>query len=271
MVIKLGCHGSTWELDYDKETDKLHDMLNVVELTDFQGIDIQVSLLGKYKNNPELLKKELDIRGLQLAALTIPFSWEHETETEEEIKISNYYLDYLKRFPSALMNAAPRVGKDRSNLYQRQQGIISCVNALGRRATDEGIVCSFHPSSPETSYFRTEEDYHTLFSLLDRRYVGYTPDTGHIAFGGMDVNETFEKYKSFIKHVHFKDANIKNEWRKMGTGEIDFPEIVRGLKEQGYQGWIMVEEETEESSMNPEKAIKNINDYVQKKIQPIIY
>ncbi len=266
MDMKYGCHGSTWELDYDKETDNLVGIMDVVQNSGFQGIDVQVSLLGRFKQAPERLKEELDNRGLELAALTIPFSWSGQQETEEEIALSRHYIDYLKHFPDAIMNVAPRVGNNRNHLVQRQKEIITCANALGKRASDHGIICSFHPSSPPTSFFRTEEDYEVLFAGLATEYIGYTPDAGHIAYGGMDVMKIFKKYMHAIRHVHIKDAVATPEWRKMGTGEVDFPGIVKELVKAGYTGWIMFEEETEESIKNPTQAIMDISDYVQRQI-----
>ncbi|WP_102272508.1 sugar phosphate isomerase/epimerase family protein [Cytobacillus massiliigabonensis] len=270
MPIQFGCHGSTWELDYDKETDYLDHIIRVVKETGFQGIDVQVSLLGRFKNAPELLKAELDKHGVQLAALTLPFTWSHNEETEGERKLADYYMDYLKHFPGALMNIAPRVGPDREHLAERQRDIIQCANALAKRAHDQGIICCFHPSSPPTSYFRTEEDYKVLFEGLNARYIGYTPDAGHIAFGGMDVVEIFKRYLPMIKHVHIKDASFTPEWKTMGEGDIDFPQIVQILTEHGYEGWIMVEEETKESTADPDSAVGNIGTYVKKHLEPIV-
>ncbi|MCM3763864.1 sugar phosphate isomerase/epimerase [Neobacillus niacini] len=269
MSIRFGCHGSTWELDYDKETDYLDHIISVVKNSGFKGIDVQVSLLGKFKSAPEQLKEKLDEHGLELAALTLPFSWLGSEESEQERELADYYLSYLLHFPNALLNVAPRVGPNRVNLLTRQREIIQCANSLANRAYDQGIVCSFHPSSPPTSYFRVEEDYTLLFEELDTRYIGYTPDAGHIAFGGMDPVEIVKRYLPIIKHVHFKDASFKPEWKTMGQGEIDFPAIVASLTDYGYNGWIMVEEETKESSANPDNAIMNIGDYVRKELEPI--
>jgi len=58
--------------------------------------------------------------------------------------------------------------------------------------------------------------------------------------------------------------------KKMGTGDIDFPLIVQNLKNNGYTGWIMVEEETEKVATDPNKVIFDINNYVSGKLQPIV-
>lgn len=270
MGIKFGCHGSTWELDYDKEIDYLDDIMDTVSKAGFKGIDVQVAMLGKYKNHPEKLKEELDKRGIELAALTVPFSWENDQETKEEKEHADYFINYLKHFPRAVMNVPSRVGPSRKNLLNRQKQIINCANALGKRAFEHGVVASFHPASPATSYFRTKEDYDVLFDLLDTRYVGYTPDAGHIKAGGMNPVEIVQDNLAIIKHVHFKDCSNAYEWKEMGTGDIDFPTIVQNLNDNGYTGWIMVEEETEDVATDPNKVIFDINDYVSSKLQPIV-
>src|SRR5699024_10772201 len=116
MGIKFGCHGSTWELDYDKEIDYLDDIIDTVSKAGFKGIDVQVAMLGKYKNHPERLKEELDKRGIELAALTVPFSWENDQETKEEKEHVDYFINYLEHFPSAVMNVPSRVVLSKKNL-----------------------------------------------------------------------------------------------------------------------------------------------------------
>ena len=168
------------------------------------------------------------------------------------------------------MNVPSRVGPNRDNLLKRQREIISGANELGKRAHDNGVVTSFHPISPANSYFRFEEDYTFLLEELDARYMGYTPDVGHIIFGEMKPIDIIRKYLPIIKHVHFKDATISSEWKKMGHGDIDFPEIVKTLKDYGYKNWIIVEEETQEAATNSDQVILDIGDYVNNNLKQIV-
>lgn len=108
-----------------------------------------------------------------------------------------------------------------------------------------------------------------MFKNLDIRYLGYTPDAGHITAGGMNAVDVISNNLSIVKHVHFKDCSNDLKWRKMGEGDIDFPKIVCDLVNYGYNGWIMVEEETPETVIDPDTAIFNIYKYVKENLLPI--
>lgn len=270
MAINFGCQGSTWVLDYDIEADIMDKIMDDIKNGGFKGLDMQHTLLGKYKNEPERFKEELDKRDLKLAALTLPMAFPGGSMSPEEKQLIDFYIDYLKHFPGAIMNIPSRIGPNRDNLVQRQKEIIKGANELGKYAHDHGIITSIHPISYKTSYWRFKEDYDVLLNGLDPRYMGYTPDAGHIAFGGMDPVEIFKEYLPLIKHVHFKDASINNEWKKMGEGDIDFAGCVQVLVDDGYKGWIMVEEETPEAQLNTTNVIADIGQYVEKNLMPIV-
>ena len=257
-------------LDYDIEADMLDKIMDDIKNGGFKGLDMQVALLGRYKNEPERLKEELDKRGLELAALTLPTAFEGGHESPTERANTDYFLNYLKYFPGAILNVPSRIGPNRDNLLQRQKEIIKGANELGKRAHENGIITSIHPISYKTSYWRFEDDYKVLLEGLDPRYMGYTPDVGHIIFGGMDPVKIFKEYFSLIRHVHFKDASVNLEWKKMGEGDIDFAGCVQVLVDGGYKGWIMVEEETPEAQLKTTETIAEIGKYVEKNLYPIL-
>lgn len=270
MTISIGCHGSTWDLDYDRESDRLDDVLDVIADHGFEGIDAQIALLGRYRTRPQALKDSLDRRGLRLAALTVPFTWPDLSETADERALADEFIEFVRYFPGALLNIPPRTGPNREHLLERQKAILSSANAMARRSAEKGVSCSFHPSSPPTSYFRTRDDYEVMFNLIDADYLGWTPDLGHIARGGMEAVAMVMDHYNFVRHVHIKDHSMspKPDWRKMGTGEIDFVDMAARLHAVGYGGWIMVEEETEQSAREPDAAVRDIGVYVTQHLRP---
>jgi inosose dehydratase len=107
-----------------------------------------------------------------------------------------------------------------------------------------------------------EHDYKVLLDGLDGRFVGFAPDAGHMAKGGMDVLGIFRRYHAAIRHVHFKDMAADGTWAEMGKGTIDFPAIVAALRAGGYTGWIMVEDESPRAEISPDAVTLDNGKYV---------
>jgi len=268
--INFGCQFYTWQMSGKKYIGKLPHILKVVNAAGFAGIEPETLMLGAYYEDPQELKDILVQHGLKLGAITLVQDWAGPVETKQESQEAELIFKYTKFFPGTHLVLGQMPGKDRTDLQQRQANAIACVNAVAVRAFDQGIFCSFHPNSPLGSVFRTRDDYRVLLDGLDSRVVGFAPDSGHIAKGGMDVIEVFQSYMSFIKHVHFKDITASGEWTAMGAGVIDFPQIVTMLKAAGYNGWIMIEEESPEAEINPDIATNKNGKYLHQALLPLI-
>ena len=268
--IKFGCQFYTWQMSGNRYAGKLPDILNIVKPAGFAGIESEPWMLGSYYDDPSALKDLLAQFNLQLGAVAFVCSWADPHETEQERSEADRVFSYARSFPETHLVLVQAPGKDRSNLRQRQENLISCVNAVAARAVDQGLSCSYHPNSPEGSVIRIEDDYKILLDGLDSSLVGFAPDTGHIARGGMDVIQILKTYRLLIKHVHFKDITTSGGWTAMGAGIIDFPEIVTFLKDTDYAGWIMIEEESPEAEVDPNKATTKNGEYLRGSLLPIV-
>ncbi|HLO31159.1 MAG TPA: sugar phosphate isomerase/epimerase [Anaerolineales bacterium] len=268
--IKFGCQFYTWQMSGNRYAGKLPQILNIVRPAGFAGIESEPWMLGSYYDDPSMLKDLLAQFNLQLGAIAFVCNWANPDETEQERSEAERVFSYAKSFPESQLVLVQAPGEDRSNLRQRQENLISCVNAVGARAVDQGLTCSYHPNSPAGSVFRIEADYKLLLDGLDSRVVGFAPDTGHIAKGGMDVVKIFKIYRPLIKHIHFKDITASGGWTGMGAGIIDFPGIVTMLRNSGYAGWIMIEEESPEAEVDPNTATTKNGEYLRRSLLPIV-
>jgi inosose dehydratase len=268
--IKFGCQFYTWQMSGNRYVGKLPEILNIVKPAGFAGIESEPGMLGSYYDNPSKLKDLLAEFNLQLGAIAFVCDWANPDETEQERSDAERVFRYAKSFPGAHLVLVQAAGIDRSNLRQRQENLISCVNAIAARAVDYGLSCSYHPNSPDGSVVRIEEDYKIFLDALDSTVVGFAPDTGHIARGGMDVAKILNTYRPLIKHVHFKDITSSGGWTAMGAGIIDFPGIVTMLKDTGYAGWIMIEEESPQAEVDPNTATTKNGKYLQRSLLPMV-
>ncbi len=259
-MIRYGCQTYPWKMNEKRFAGDLPHIARVTAEAGFEGLEAEIVMLGGFFDSPARTKEILDENGLALAALVLHQDWAHPQETEEERALSDRAIAFLGCFPRAkLMVSHHALPGDRADdpgvLTIRRNYLMNCMASVANRAAERGIVTAFHPNSSVNSLFRTRADYDVLFPMLERTAVGFIPDIGHIANGGMEPLEILKESRSLIRHVHFKDRLGPNTWAVMGEGTIDYPAIVRYLEETGYGGWIMVEDESPEAAADSDGVV----------------
>ncbi|MEM9326051.1 MAG: TIM barrel protein [Bacteroidota bacterium] len=267
--IKLACETYTWQMPGESYRGRLDHIMRVVSQSGFSGIEPETSFFGRL-SDPVLMKETLDRHGLALAALCHVEDWRNPEETQGERQRSDQWIDFLSHFPETIYLLVQMPGADREDLRERQQNLLRCVNGIAERASSRGIICSYHPNSPEGSIYRTEDDYKILLSGLNTECIGYCPDVGHIARGGMDPLRVIKEYRDMVNLVHYKDMYADGRWAATGAGAIDFKAITEYLVETHYRGWIIMEDECDEAITNPDGVTIKDGEYIRKHIQPLI-
>jgi len=268
-MIKYGFQTYTWQMSYEKYADKIEHILDITKQSGLLGIEPDTSMLKGYFDSPEAFKKVLAEKGVELASLCVVCDWLHDGETADEKQFADKAIEFVRGFPNPMLMLVPMPQNDRSNLAERQKNTLTCVNNIAKRAADFGIESVFHPNSPPGSVFRTFDDYKLMLDGLDSKYVGYAPDSGHIIVGGMDVYDIFRDYMSVIKHVHLKDVGTDGKWKIMGEGITDFVKIVEMLHRSGYNGYVVVEDESSEAEDDPDAVSLKNGEYIRSKLMPI--
>lgn len=264
--IQYGCQTYPWKMNISAYAGKVPHIIQKTAEAGFQGLEAEICMLGDYFHKPEEVKALLEENHIDLAALVLHQPWEQAQETEEERQLSDEAIAFLSHFPFAKLMVSHHAGQtprgDGEALLTRRKNLLSCMDSVACRAAERGIVTCYHPNSAKNSLFRTAEDYKVLFELMDRTRVGWAPDVGHIVNGGMDALTLLKEGRSRICHVHFKDRAADGAWAVMGKGDIDYPAIVRYLKESGYGGWIMVEDESPEAEQDSDGVVLRDGTYM---------
>ena len=119
------------------------------------------------------------------------------------------------------------------------------ANAIGKEVLETtGLQVGVHPHLG--SLVQHRDDIRRVMDTTDPRYFNLCPDVGHLAGGGMDPTEIVKTYASRVIHLHLKDwkrpvPGQLSGFAELGTGEVDFPALVRELKTIGFHGWADVE------------------------------
>jgi len=145
------------------------------------------------------------------------------------------------------------------------------LNRIGKFLAGRGMRAVFHPHVG--TYVETRAEIDRLCELTDPAVVGLCPDTGHLAYAGVDPAQIFHDYADRIGYVHLKDIDPEKLSRvradridfvhavalglfvELGTGMVMISRIIDALKRAAYRGWVIVEQD---APANPlDAAIEN--------------
>ena len=282
--VKLGIAPIAWTNDDMPDLGKentFEQCISEMALAGFTGSEVG----NKYPKDTEVLKKALELRGMEICnqwfscfLLTKPFE-----EVEKEFRSQLAYLQAMGAKVIGVseqshivqgMTDTPVLGHKYVMNDEEWDTFCNGMNRLGRIAKEEyGIALTFHHHMGTVVQDEAEVD--RMMENTDPEYVSLLFDTGHFAYCGVDPLKMVKKYADRIKHVHLKDIRremvekVKAEnlsfldGVRMGTftvpgdGCIDFDPIFKVLEETGYEGYMLVEAEQDPAKANPlEYAMK---------------
>jgi inosose dehydratase len=267
-MMRIGCQTYAWQMSLSLYQGKIDHISEVVGQAGFSGLEPEVVMLGEFAT-AERLRGALEPNNLGLAALTLVEDWTGEHETPSERVSADAAIALTKSFDGALLVLCQMPGKDRKDLRERQGRLLSCVRDVAARAEDAGVGTTFHPNSPEGSLFRTSGDYEILVGGLPGS-VGFTPDLGHVARGGMDPLAVVQQYRERVNHVHAKDMDDDGRWALIGTGVVPVAQVAELLQRTGYEGWFVLEDESELARRDPDGVAAQLGSYVNQVLWPLI-
>ena len=282
--VKLGIAPIAWTnddmLDLGKEN-TFEQCVSEMALAGFTGSEVG----NKYPKDPEVLKKALELRGVEICnqwfssfLITKPFE-----EVEKEFRAQ---LTFLKAMGAKVIGASeqsysvqgqmdtPVFGHKYEMNDEEWDTFCTGMNKLGKIAKEEyGIALTFHHHMGTVVQSLAEVD--RMMENTDPEYVSLLFDTGHFTYCGEDPLEVVKKYVHRIKHVHLKDIRpevveqVKKENMSFlagvragaftipGDGCINYDPIFKVLEDAGYEGYMVVEAEQDPAKANPlEYAIR---------------
>ena len=136
------------------------------------------------------------------------------------------------------------------------QTLFANMDRISEACAARGIEACIHPH-----WGTMVQNIDEVERVLDNSSVGLCLDTGHLTCGGADVVELTKKYADRVSIVHAKDLHkdmtdklltgemvwgegIKaGMFAPVGQGDIDFPTIVATLKDAGFDGYYVLEQD----------------------------
>ncbi len=150
--------------------------------------------------------------------------------------------------------------------------VAGMLDELDELCDGYGLTHAVHPHVG--TLIETAADVTTV---LERSGVGWCLDTGHLLIGGYDPAQFARDASDRIVHVHLKDVHRSvvetaaksgrsiqqavndGVFCPLGEGDAPIRATVETLESAGYQGWYVLEQDTDLGSDEPEPGVGPID------------
>ncbi len=195
---------------------------------------------------------------LALPLPTVMVPWEPcvEAALAGDLAMVERALAFTAAFPGAVLSLGSATVMSPGPREEKFAAAARFYNAAGEAGRRHGVTVAFHPSSHHDTLLETRADYDRIMELTDPALIGWVPDTGHILRGRQDILDTLESYSDRIRYLHLKDVDAAGRWAMLGAGACDIPAVIATVaKAPNFNGWLVVEEESEEAGRDPAAAV----------------
>lgn len=264
------------------------------EMFDTGYVGTELGDWGFMPTDPERLEEALSKQNLEMVGAFVPVNFvnplEHEKGARTAIKIAALLSAVNKDDAKIVLsdeNGKNEVRRKMAGRIKPQHGLNDSewntfakgVNHVAKRVLDEtGVQSVFHHHC--AGFVETPKEIETLLDKSDPDLINLCFDSGHYAFGGGETVSGLKRFSGRLAHVHFKDwsqsiaeESKKKEWDyfesvgngifcELGKGSIDFKAILKELKSQGYDGWIVVEQDILPGMGSPKESAQRNRDYL---------
>jgi len=269
-MIRIGNAPTSWGIE--KSADPTYPLwssvLDEVAKAGYDGLEL--GPLGYLPSDPQVLRAELEQRGLRLSAANMMQSLADPSTTSDLLQAAesscklagalgaSYYVIIDGLVPER-EETAGRSG-DAPRLEGEGWGrLVETVGRLAEIAAGHGLVAAVHPHAGTRIEFRDEIE--RLLAETDPSLVHLCIDTGHATYAGIDPVELAQEHADRLAYVHLKDVNRSvraqaisdragfwEAYRRgifciLGTGSVDFAALHKVLADIGYSGWLTVEQD----------------------------
>jgi inosose dehydratase len=290
------CSWGTLEFDEARgEQIPFDRMLDELAETGYTGTEL--GDWGYMPADPAALRAELDKRGLTMLGAFVPVALKdpaaHQAGVANALKTASLlaavasdpkpYLvlaDNNGTVAARTRNAGrvtPQLGLSGEEWRTFAEG----ADQVGRAVLAEtGLRTVFHHHC--AGYVETPDEIARLLELTDPAALGLVFDTGHYAYGsgGFDVVAGLERFKDRVWYIHLKDCHpgVAAEARahgwdyfealrhgvfcELGKGGVDFPAVLRWLRQSGYEGYALVEQDVLPGMGAPKDSARRNREYL---------
>ena len=297
MTIKIGTAPVSWgimEVEGWGGQQPYQSVLDEMQQAGYIGTE-----LGPYDYfpvEPRKLKSELSAHGLELVAAFVPIPLANADRHEAGFKEAIQTAELLSKSGAKLIVLADVMSKERlavaGRVDDKRDGMsdkqwaeaAKILTRVAGACRDLGLDSVFHHHA--ATFIETPREIERLCDSVDADLLGLCLDTGHYQYGGGNPVDAVRQYGSRIRHLHLKDirpavldsvrrdgvdfleAVRRDVFCELGAGAVDFPRVISELTAAGFDGWAIVEQDTDTTKpgVNPLESATRSRQFLREKI-----
>lgn len=292
QIANAPCSWGALEFELEGKSLGYERVLSEMHETGYAGTEL--GDWGFMPSNPNELSSVLNDKNLQLLGAFVPVALANEEAHKGGILLALETAELM--FNAGYKNAFIVLADENGSVEERTKNAGRITPEMGlnenqwmvfadgadkvaKAVKDKyGMRTVFHHHCG--GYVETPREVAKLMKLTNPDLLGLCLDMGHYAYGGGDPVEALEKYYTRIWHVHFKDYDPKvgqealednydyfksveeGVFCELGKGSVDFQSIVNILNKEGYDGWIVVEQDVLPGMGSPKKCALNNREFI---------
>jgi inosose dehydratase len=122
---------------------------------------------------------------------------------------------------------------------------VAGLNEAARYCRERRLALAYHNHGPELAAGGAE--INGLITKTDPELVSFIVDCGWAYRAGVDLAAFFTRHRARLAGVHLRD--FKGEQQvPLGQGDVDWSPLASAIRESGWDGWVLAEEERADGS-----------------------
>ena len=270
--MKLGCAPISWNNE-DLRTElgppvPFERLLDEVKAAGYSGTELG----DGFPRDARVLRAALQERGLELTSAWCGLGM-FDAPPEADLEHTRRLCDLLAAVGAHYLNVAHQGTPARRAYAGRADSpstprltdsewdqLVERVCQAAEIAREHGLQATFH--AHVGTWVETRADLEEVLQRAPAPLVKLVWDTGHATYGGIDPIDVVRAHPERIAYIHLKDVDgeVLDELRRngagfdegvrrrvfteLGRGVLDVPGVLGALRNIGYDGWLMVEQDS---------------------------
>jgi inosose dehydratase len=258
--IKLGAQTNAWAIDPTR-FDTFLDVLDQIRKVGYAGFETGFFNLSSQFKSPEQARNSIAKTGLTFFGIHIAIPVDR-IDPATKLPPASLYEEVARGGVALgaqrlIFSSVPPAITTTEDIKQKIAGL----NAAGSFSNGLGLPLAYHNHWWE---FQSRiGEIEALYVGTDPALVSFLLDAGHAYRGGADVPAFLRKHHQRIVALHLRDYHDGKQV-PLGAGSFPLAEVAATLKQLGWKGWILNEEEREDRSKPGLHAIQPAFEALQK-------